>query len=131
MNVIYTSQFCDECHSMMVIHTAADGSSKFRCRMHPNLPNHTKDFKNYDENKSIDRVMVLVRNYDYISNAPIENVDLIKNDPTLPKIKMTCSECKKNGRKKEDYDVVYTRLNKANLQYQYCCTTCSHSWTNV
>ena len=45
MNVIYSSQFCEVCGSLMVIHTSVDGSSKFRCRRHPNI--HQKDFKNY------------------------------------------------------------------------------------
>jgi len=126
MNVIYTSQFCKTCHNMMVIHTERDGTSKFRCRMHPNLENHTKVFKN-NENKKIDRVLVLVRNYDNISTKPILNTDLIRNDPTLPKIKMKCVECEKSG--KTDYDVVYTRLNKDKLQYQYCCSN-SHTWLN-
>jgi len=128
MNVIFNSQFCPVCNSMMVIHTTSDGSSKFRCRMHPNLANHTKDFKNYENESSIDRVLVLVRNYDNISTEPIENIELIRDDPTLPKIKMTCHECEKKGLK--DYDVVYTRLNKDKLQYQYVCQQ-GHTWTNI
>ena len=122
-NTLFTTKFCKICDNILAISTdPRTGVSRFRCRSDAE---HT-------EPMDVDRVTVLVRNYNQTQTTATEldekNLEILLNDPTLPRILNkkcpTCEQLKLNT----DY-VIYTKVDSNAMRYLYICNH-KHSWRN-
>lgn len=128
----YNSKFCDKCDNLMVVTTeASTGRSFYRCRMHPDHPEHRQPIH------GTDRIVVVVRTYgdgheqlgrgaqNEGDAAPDYDTMMLLSDPTLARIKIQCpkADC-------ECQSAVSTKVNASALVFRYVCEECNHSWTN-
>lgn len=50
---------------------------------------------------------------------------LMIHDPTLPKVRLPCPECKNSV---DTSDTIAYRFNEVDISYVYICRKCEHYW---